>query len=98
MKRSMSLVSVRTLRRSVALVPALAICVVSSGCAGWSSWGDRRSAWTMPSWKRSAPGTDTPGYDLYADAAGGARPQSGDPVVAARRGGPSNSRPTAEAA
>lgn len=71
--------------RLMPLVPALALFSMVSGCAGWSSIGPKRTGLSGAFWNRSGKATQTPGYDLYAEAGAAARPQAaGDALLAGK--------------
>ena len=63
-------------RASAALVPALALFSMASGCAGWSSVGDNRTGLSGAFWNRSDKTTKAAAYDFYADAGAAARPEA----------------------
>src|SRR5438309_2085011 len=54
--------------RMASFVCAMAMWLMSSGCAGWSSVGESRGSLLGQFWNRSSAPVETPGYDLYAES------------------------------
>jgi hypothetical protein len=62
--------------RFVDLAAALALGFLASGCAGWSSVGEKRTALSGTFWNHSGKSAQSPEYDLYAESGVAARPQA----------------------
>jgi len=90
-------------RRLVIVLPSVGLLILANGCASWNSLGQRQTVFSGTFWNRSSRSDATPRYDLYADNAAAARPDTGaDTALASReeKSGPKDrsGNPSAKAA